>query len=244
MSGKMKPFPDQVVFLDEIHDAWSKGHKNILGVAVTGFGKTLVKAFVAESFVKLGKTIVIFAHRDVLLSQISLSLGDVGIPHKFICSKPSEREIGDAHVARFGHSFISESANVIVASVLTWVKRDVSLLAPMVDLWMIDEAHHTHPDNSWGKCITPLVNAKGLGVTATPMRNDKLQLGREGGGTFDYLAEAVGMGELIELGRLSPYRIYTIPNSLDVSSVNVTSSGDYNQKKLSAVTIDNGDIVG
>jgi superfamily II DNA or RNA helicase len=239
----LKPRKYQSKVISNAQLSWLNGNTNVLAVAPTGAGKTLIKAFMAEKFSKRGELVVIMAHRDVLLSQISLALSKVGLPHKFICSKPAEREIGDLHVAEFGHSFISEKSNIIVASVLTWINRDTSMLAPLVKCWMLDEAHHLTIDTSWHKCIEPMVNAKGMGVTATPLRADGKGLGRDCGGVFDDLVLAPTMDELIEMGNLSPYRIYTVPSELDLTGVNITSGGDYNQKKLAAAS-DTADITG
>lgn len=238
-----KPFPDQQDLLDQINQSWHRGNRNILAVACTGFGKTLIKAFIANQFVSAGGITVIFAHRDVLLSQISDSLASVGLEHKFVCARTTEREISDLQMVKYKRSFNNDNARIIVASVKTWLNRNTSAIAPHVNLWMIDEAHHVHPDNTWGRCVESLPNARGLGVTATPLRQDRRPLNRKNGGVFDDMACSIGMGELISRGRLSPYKIYTIPSKLDLSQVKVTSSGDYNQKQLAEVS-DKIDIIG
>jgi superfamily II DNA or RNA helicase len=243
LSTTIKPRPYQIKVLSEVKMAWSMGDDNVLAVAPTGAGKTIIKAFMAKYFYDRGEYCVIYAHRDVLLSQISMSLARVGLPHSFICNKVTERDISNMHVTEFGYSYVDTSSTIIVASVLTWVNRDTTYLSEIVKGWMLDEAHHLTADTSWHNCVKTLVNAKGMGVTATPLRADKKGLGSDCGGVFDSLVLAPTMGELIEMGSLSPYRIYTVPSRLDTSTVNVTSSGDYNQKKLALLT-DNADITG
>ncbi len=238
-----KPRPYQSKMISEVQMAWFTGYKNVLGVAPTGAGKTLIKSFMAEKFSKRGELVVIFAHRDILLSQISIALCQVGLPHKFVCSKSTEREIGNLHIAEYGRSFISESSTIIVASVLTWVNRNTDILDPLVKCWMIDECHHFTLNSAHDRCTSPMINAKGLGVTATPLRADNKSLGRSGSGVFDKIVLAPTMSELIEMGNLSSYRIYTVPSELDLSGVNVTGGGDYNQKKL-ALASDKVDITG
>ena len=209
---------------------------------------------------------------------VSMSLAKIGLQHSLICAAATAKEIKNFHVTEFGRCYVIETAPVIVASVLTWVNRDLTHLAPLIKCWMLDEAHHLTLGTSWHKCIEPLVNAKGLGVTATPLRADKKSLGRKtivkmnkglsyedfrdvgwsdellvehghgklietGDGLFDELVVTLTMGELIELGFLCSYRIYTVPSQLDLSDVNVTSGGDYNQKKLAAAS-DTADITG
>ena len=241
--SEMKPRPYQSKVISETKMEWLKGNENVLAVAATGAGKTVIKAFMAKSFSDKNQLVVIFAHRDILLSQISMTLCKVGLPHKFICSKPTEREIGNLHVTEFGHSFISEHANIIVASVLTWVNRDTTILDTLVKCWMADECHHFTAGSAYDMCTKPFINAKGLGVTATPLRADLKGLGRNASGVFDTIVLAPTMDDLIEMGNLSPYRIYTVPNNLDLSGVNVTKGGDYNQKKLAAAS-DKVDIIG
>ena len=273
----IKPREYQGKVISDTEEAWVS-FRNVLAVAPTGAGKTFIKAFMAKKFYDKQEYVVIFAHRDVLLSQISMSLANIGLPHKFICAAATEKEVSNLHVQEFGHSYRDETSTVIVASVLTWINRDVSDLAEHIKCWMLDEAHHLTVDTSWHKCIQPLVNAKGMGVTATPLRADKKPLGIvrtvkmfkksdkyqafidegwtdklivehgygeiiESGGIFEEMVLAPTMGELIEMGSLSPYRIYTVPSNLDISSVNVTGGGDYNQKKLAAAS-DKADITG
>ena len=240
-----KPKEHQANGINDVIEYWNGGAETVLLVAPTGAGKTFIKAFMAEIFSNRGELVVIFAHRDVLLSQISMTLAKIQLPHKFICSKATEREISNLHVEEFGYTYRSDDANVIVASVLTWINRDTSFIAPLISAWMMDEAHHLTLGTSWHQCIEPLTNAKGMGVTATPLRADKKGLGRKSGGVFDEMVQTPNMGVLIERGILSKYRIYTVPSLKleDLEGVNVTSGGDYNQKKLTAAT-EEADIVG
>ena len=75
-------------------------------------------------------------------------------------------------------------------------------------------------------------NARGLLVTATPMRADGRGLGRGAEGIADILIEGPSMRELISTGYLSEYRIFAPPNSLDLSPVKITASGDYSPDPL------------
>lgn len=337
---------------------------------------TLIKSLTAKYYIKDNhdKLVIIFAHRDVLLSQISLAVGKVGLPHRLLCSKVTEREIGNFHMSELGESFITDKSNIIVASVPTWVRRQTEAIEPKVGLWLMDECftpsaiidgksirdievgdyvtafnestmtyekrevvrkfknvqpenmvrliviggnplhctlghpfytkqgwveagnldlwdevlyfgnwtrlaslsvyksgdneytsesqsdgyvynieveglhtyvannitvhncHHLLRENMWGKCVEPMVNALGMGVTATPCRADGKGLGKHASGVFETIIETPGMGELIARKRLSPYKVYTIPNDIDLSGVNTTSSGDYNQKLLDGAT--------
>ena len=240
-------FPFQKRSVNKVYDGWKRGVKNILLVEPTGAGKTFIKSQFAKDAFERNELVIIFAHRDVLLSQISGSLCKMGVRHSFIASNKTVLDITNQNHINHGDSFHCDTANVVVVSVPTFVRRlEKGLLdnfLPLVKIWMLDEAHHCLKDNSWGKCVSSLPNAIGLGVTATPIRSDKLGLGREYDGVFDEMIVGSTMGELIEQGYLSPYKIFVPPQKLDVTGINITASGDYNQKKLAERT-DKIDITG
>lgn len=233
------------------------GAINVCLVLPTGAGKTIVKAEYARRMRNDGKVCIIFAHRDVLLEQISKALCIMGVYHTFIASKQTITMITNINQQEFRNSFYDPSSTVIIASVDTFFRRDVSTLAPMVEFWMLDETHHLTIDSKWHKCIKLLPNAKGLGVTATPIRADKKGLGRgkivtfdsdgnpiyDNDGVFDALVNVTNMGDLIAKKMLSTYRIFTPPILVDTSNVNTTAGGDFNQKKLAEET-DKSNITG
>lgn len=241
------PHDYQATAINETFDNWLQGVVNVCLVAPTGAGKTIVKAFAAKRYLDENpdKYVVVFAHRDVLLTQISLAIASIGLPHKMICSKATNRLIGDSHIEELGECYLTDSLSnrLFVVSVPTWIKRDTSDINPLVGMWAMDEAHHTLDANMWGKAVKPLVNAVGLGVTATPKRTDGKGLGRHHDGVFDTIIKTPGMGELILRGRLSHYKVYAPPANIDMSKVNVTATGEYNQTQLAKAT-DLPDITG
>lgn len=204
---------------------------------------TILMASKAAQEVEAGGVVVIFAHRDVLLEQISEALCLFGLQHNFYTSQKTQNRITTRNHVKFGDSFYNQQARVIVASVDTFFRRDLTTIAPLVTLWMMDETHHLLDSSKWHRCIDPLINARGLGVTATPIRADKKGLGRHADGVFDAMTVGATMHQLITNGMLSPYRVYTPPSRLDLTGVNTTSSGDYNNTKLAAAT-DKSDITG
>lgn len=237
--------PAQVEVSQMIDNAFNHSPvgKAVIAVLPTGAGKTILMAHEAAKELSKGGMVVIFAHRDVLLEQISSALCLYRLEHTFITSKPTQNNITTKNLLKFGNSFYNERARIIVASVDTFYRRDLTMVAPYITKWMMDETHHLLDDSKWHKCIEQLVNARGLGVTATPIRADKKGLGREYDGVFDEMIEGMSMHKLITDGTLSPYRVYAPPMRVDLSGVNTTSSGDYNQKKLAKAT-DNDSITG
>ena len=73
---RITPRPDQFQFIGDIHAAWNGGAQNVVGVAATGFGKTVCLGYLVETHP--GASCVI-AHRQELVSQISLMLARYGV---------------------------------------------------------------------------------------------------------------------------------------------------------------------
>ncbi|AUR84413.1 helicase superfamily 1/2 ATP-binding domain protein [Vibrio phage 1.055.O._10N.286.55.E9] len=237
---------------------FNTGLRNVCLVLPTGAGKTIVKAEYARRCRDKGEPCVLFAHRDVLLGQISDALCIMGIRHSFIAANKTVNEITTDNHLKYGDSFYDPKSTVIVGSVDTFFRRDITYIAPLIKWWMLDETHHLTIDSKWHKCISLLPNARGLGVTATPIRGDKKGLGRgkpfkwnddgtvaqyTNDGVYDGLVVGTDMGTLIERGMLAPYRIFTPPVLLDITGMNATAGGDFNQKELAKRT-DNSNITG
>ena len=75
-----------------------------------------------------------------------------------------------------------------------------------------------------------------LGVTATPIRLDKMGLVRHADGVFDKLIVGPSLRELIDDGFLTDYKIFAPRTDVDLSSVPISQvTGDYSQPKLRAV---------
>ena len=210
--------------------------KNVLTVLPTGAGKSLLVAHYALKNYQQRKVCIVFAHRDVLISQLSEALCRTGVYHSFICSNKARLEITNSNLEQFGNSFYDETSTVIVSSNPTFSARLKKGLIPQsllnkVDHWIQDEAHHTIRDSIiFGSCVAALSNAIGLGVTATPKRNDKKGLGRTSDGFFDAMSVTTNMWKLIVDGMLSPYKVYIPPeNKVDRKKVKTTASGEVNQ---------------
>lgn len=181
-----------------------------------------------------GATCVI-AHRQELVSQISIALAREGVKHKIIGPSKIIKFIIKEQLAELGVSMYDPNAQVAVAGVDTLVRRQDQLAhwTRQVTLWVIDEAHHIVTGNKWGKACEMFPNAKGLGVTATPIRADGHGLGRDASGVFDSMIEGPDMRWLIAQGNLTDYRIFAPPSDLDVEHVDVSQrTGDYNPQQL------------
>jgi superfamily II DNA or RNA helicase len=176
-------------------------------VAPTGSGKTVKATEIIKGAVAGGAAVLFLAHRREIIAQTSAKLKKYGLRLGVIQSgidpRPMER--------------------VQVASIQTLFVRSVksnTMLAPLVDLLVIDEAHHA-PAMTYQKIIDAYPNAKILGLTATPCRGD----GRGLGGIFTKIVEAPQVAELIERGCLVKTKVYA-PVDPNLKGIE-TQNGDY-----------------
>ena len=234
-SNKMKLRPYQATAKRGIYGAWDKpGVLCALAVLPTGAGKTVTFSDILHEH--NGASCAV-AHRQELVSQISLALAREGVRHKIIAPKSVVKLCIAQHIAKAGRSYYDPNAKTAVAGVDTLIRKDdpgFRAWANSVTLWVMDEAHHVLKDNKWGKAVDLFPHAKGLGVTATPCRADGKGLGQHADGVFDVMIEGPTMRQLINMGYLTDYRIVAPKTSdLDLSAVPLGSGGEYQKKALS-----------
>ena len=228
----MRLRPYQAKTEQDVYDAWAAGALNVMAVLPTGGGKTVLFSNIIKKH--KGASVAI-AHRQELVSQISLALARNGVKHRIIGPKNVIKEIVKEHMNEFGRNFYDPSSDVAVAGVDTLIRRTKQLAGWLakVTLWVTDECHHIANGNKWMTACEMFPNAKGLGVTATPLRADGMGLGRHADGVFDVMVEGPSMRQLINAGYLTEYRITAPPADLDVSTVRVSkATGDYNTNDI------------
>lgn len=94
---------------------------------------------------------------------------------------------------------------------------------------IVHNCHHIVRKNKWGKAVDMFPNARGLGVTATPLRADGHGLGAHADGVFTKMIIGPTMRDLINRGFLTDYRIFAPPTDIDLSKVEMSAAtGDYN----------------
>lgn len=182
---------------------------HLLGDFTVGHN-TLMFSYIASGVAKNNKRVLIVAHRDYLLRQISDALRKAGVRHSILTA-------GAVGVPR---------TPVVVASVFTLVNR--LKWFPKPDLIIGDEAHHFSVGSSWGKVVQHYPDSRVLGVTATPERLD----GKGLGDLFNDMVLGPSVAELTAQGFLCPADVYA-PSSPDLAGVH-RRGGDYVSKELEA----------
>ena len=188
---------------------WAAGNKKTLLVLVTGGGKTIIASSIIKNRVDKGERVLFLAHRGELLEQAADKM-------KKACGLDSVLEKAES-------TAVNSDCPVVVASVQT-LYQDKRLEAYAKDYFgtiIIDEAHHCM-SSTYQKVLEYFSSAKVLGVTATPDRNDKRNLGH----FFDSMAYEFGIRRAVDEKFLVRPAAQLIPLRLDISEV-AQSNGDF-----------------
>lgn len=234
----------QTELTNAIRAEWSQGAQNVFAVLPTGGGKTVTFTDIIRAHV--GASCVV-AHRQEIVSQISVALARAGVYHRVIAPAPVIKLCIAAQVYAVGKSYFSPNAQCAVAGIDTLVIRGKALAswAATVTLWVMDEGHHVLSENKWGEGVSLFKNARGLLVSATPRRADGKGLGRHADGVADALVVGPSTYDLMQWGYLTRYRLFCQEaHGLDLSGVNISAAtGDYSKPKLS-LAMHKSEIVG
>jgi len=217
----------------DIYAAWHAGARNVLAVAATGSGKTVIFSDILHEH--KGATVAI-AHRQELVSQISVALARNGVRHRIIGAQGLAKTCVQLHMSELGKSYYDPSAICAVAGVDTLIRMDQrDPFFAQVTLGVCDEAHHIAggpTGNKWFKATMMFPNARWLGVTATPCRADGQGLGRHADGIMDSMILAPTMRDLINRGFLTEYRLFAPPSDIDLTNVPISAGGDFSPEPL------------
>ena len=218
---------------------------NICMVLPTGGGKTAV---LAERMRKhLGASLA-FAHRNELVVQLSMALARAGIRHRIIADDAVVRAIVKLHIEKFGVHFHYAQAQAGVGGALTLLgkqaKRAHGEWMGQVTFAIPDEAHHVLRDNTWGKVLALTPNARVLGPTAWPGRSDGKGIGAHAKGVFHTIIAGPSMPELVQMGYLTPLRIFCPPGDFRRSDLEVSKSTGEFTKDSTQTAIGRSSITG
>lgn len=193
----------QTAAIEGVRDAFRQRHRRVLLVAPTGAGKTVMFSYLANAMSRQGHRVLLLAHREELLQQISATLQRFAVPHGFIAAR---RPVEQAYLVQ-------------VAGVHT-LKNRTGKLIWQPDWIICDEAHHATA-GSWKAILDAYPKARVIGVTATPCRLDGTGLGD----VFDHMVIGPQVADLIAAGYLSKVR-YFCPATVDASKLKMRM-GEY-----------------
>jgi superfamily II DNA or RNA helicase len=232
----------QILWNDDIQNAWDGGAQNVIGVMPTGGGKT----FCFGKLIKdKDRPSVLISHRQELVSQAALALNREEIPHGIIAPKSVISEIVKTEIETHGKSYYKFRAPTRVAGVHTLGARGTNdPWFDQVEYAVIDEGHHVLRDNIFGKALLSFKTARGLLPTAHALRPDGCGLGRTADGLADSLVLGPSPRNLINRGFLADYRLIAPPSDIDVSQVPIGSTGDFSAPKLREAVHKSRTIVG
>lgn len=201
--------PYQSAAVAAVKKEWVAGHKKTLLVLSTGAGKTIIFSNIIKNCVDQGERVLVLAHRGELLEQAQDKM-------KRACGVDSVLEKAES-------TAVGKDCSVVVASVQTLYqdKRLESYDPKYFDVVVIDEAHHCM-SSTYQKVLKYFSGAKVLGVTATPDRADKRNLGM----FFDSLAFEYGIRQAVDEKYLCSPSAQLIPLNLDIRGVSV-NNGDF-----------------
>ena len=204
----MKLRPYQVEARNAILGEW-RGRRRVLLVLPTGTGKTIVFSAVTEEEVRCGGRVLILAHRGELLDQARDKLMQAT---GLACS-----------IEKADQSSLLEWERVTVGSVQSMMRyeRLERFSRDHFTMIVVDEAHHVLAE-TYARILEHFDGARVLGVTATPDRGDKKNLGRY----FESLAFEYLLPQAIQDGFLCPIVAKTIPLEIDLDEVK-QQSGDF-----------------
>ena len=197
------------------HEASTRGfgdYQKQLAVLPTGSGKTILFAALAQDY-QPRRTLVL-AHREELIDQA------VDKIHK-VTGLVAEIEMAENRA--------SLDAPVVVASIQSLAReaRRARWPGDHFGLVVVDECHHSISDSYSAVLRHFDEDADVLGVTATPDRGDKKNLGRY----FENIAYEVTLIEMIKQNWLSPIQVKTVPLEIDLDGCR-TTAGDWNAEDV------------
>ncbi len=204
---KLRPYQSEA--RDAIFREWMQGRRRTLLVLPTGTGKTIVFCSVAEEVVRRGGRTLILAHRGELLEQAADKM-------------QMATGLGCA-LEKAESTCLNEWERITVGSIQSLMrpKRLANFPPDYFASIIVDEAHHCLAE-TYQRVLAHFSEANVLGVTATPDRGDKQNLGQY----FDSLAYEYLLPQAVKDGYLCPITAATIPLDIDIAGVK-QQAGDY-----------------
>lgn len=203
----------QQEFVESVFDSLVEFNR-VLGVAPTGSGKTVMAG---ELIRRAGCPTLFLADAQELVKQAADKLGKwSGIV--------ADVEMADNHA--------SPDSKLVVATTQSIARRLEKYQPDAFGLVIVDEAHRNTLGAQARKVLDYFTRAQVIGITATPFRSDKRQLGS----FYEKIAIDIPLVRLVREGWLSRITIKSVPSGIDISGVR-SVAGDFNDADLGAVVL-------
>ena len=212
----MKLRARQVTFRDKCVAALDE-RGNTLGVASTGFGKTVALSAITGHYVDKGAKAMVLQHRDELTDQ----------------NRTKYRLVNPTHSTGLYNADRKDWSKQTTFAMAQTLVRNLDAI-PALDILTIDEGHHAAADGylriiDRARKANP--NLKLLLVTATPNRGDKRSLRT----VVDNVADVVGLRELIDARLLVPPKCFVIDLANDALAGVAKRGGEFDQGQVEKI---------
>ena len=210
LTGDKKPRAYQDTAIKRVIENIIKGNKRTLLTMATGTGKTFI------SFQIIWKLIKSKHFHRVLFLTDRVFLKDQAY-NEF---EPFRQGSSDARSKIEGGNF-NKNRNIYFSTYQTLFASNLYKKIPndFFDLIVIDECHRSRYGD-WGVVLEHFNTAYHLGMTATPKREDNIDV-------YEYFGDPVyeySMGQAIEDGYLVPFKIYKIATNLYKEGLNINEA--------------------
>lgn len=201
--------PYQREFVNAVINDYGAGARRLLGVAATGAGKTVIAAELCKRYKKRA---LFIADAQELVRQAADKIG--AWSGKIVGVEMGAEKSGDL-------------AQVVVGTTQSMARRLDKYGREDFGLIIVDEAHRNTLGAQAQKVLGYFESARVLGITATPFRSDRRQLGD----FYEKISYEIALPALVAQHYLSPITIKSIPCPIDLRKVR-TVAGDYNEADL------------
>ena len=192
--------PYQCDVIESVADGRRRMYSRQLVILPTGAGKTVVFVSYAKRAMKVGRSVLILAHREDLVLQAA----------------DKARQLGLSPGIEMAKWQASADDRLVIASVSSlWGQQ--RRVRRAFDLIVVDEAHHSLAPKwrDFLETLSPNFDKEYLGVTATPFRSDRAKLLD----WWERIAGEVTLTQLIREGYLANILVRCLPIKVDLPSV-------------------------
>lgn len=210
LTGSKRPRAYQETAIKKVIENILSGDKTTLLTMATGTGKTFVAFQIIWKLMKAKKfSRVLFLTDRIMLKDQAYN--------EF---EPFRQGSNDARCKIEGGDF-NKNRDIYFSTYQTLFTNDLYKKIPsdFFDLIVIDECHRSR-FGDWGIVLDHFPNSFHLGMTATPKREDNIDV-------YEYFGEPVfeySLGQAIEDGYLVPYKIYKVTTNLYKEGLDVSKA--------------------